>query len=174
MESLERRAVSLGALLVGAGIVGTSACAHAQRGGDDVGRLSNIEKIRWLFASINEGRQQEAVGALAAPHFVRHDLTGALPDLTGQEGALQFLMGVREAIPDLRLEISDIMAAEDKVIVRFIAVGTHRGVLFGHGATGRAVQINNINIYRFEDGLVAETWQLADGFGLLRQVGALP
>jgi predicted ester cyclase len=31
-----------------------------------------------------------------------------------------------------------------------------------------------INIYRVSGGRIRETWQLADGLGLLRQLGAAP
>jgi len=54
------------------------------------------------------------------------------------------------------------------------ATGTWSGAVAGAPPTHRRVSFNNINIYRFESGRVAETRQLADGLGLSRQMGGVP
>lgn len=130
----------------------------------------NIETIRRLFAAISEGHQAEATASIATPTFIRHDLTGAVPGVEGQQGATRLIDRLKAGIPDLRLEIEDIFASGDKVAVRFVVSGTHTGEFLGHASSGKQLRISNINIYRFEDGKVAETWQLADGLGLSRQV----
>ncbi len=133
----------------------------------------NIEKMRALFAAINENRLAEIIPCVAAPNFERHDLTGAIPGVKGQQGALNFIGDLKSAFPDLRLEIADIFSADEKVVVRFAASGTHLGTYLGHEPTGKRIKVHNINIYRFDGGRVVETWQLTDGVGLLRQLGIM-
>ena len=45
------------------------------------------------------------------------------------------------AFPDLRHEIEQVVATEDRAVVRFVLHGTHTGTLFGIPATGRPVRI---------------------------------
>ena len=44
----------------------------------------------------------------------------------------------------------------------------------GIPATGRPVSIRVIDIVRFDDGRIAEHWNVGDVAGLLHQLGALP
>ena len=51
----------------------------------------------------------------------------------GIEGAKQFAATYREAFPDLENTIEDVVAEEDKVVVRFRARGTHQGETEAYG-----------------------------------------
>ena len=77
-------------------------------------------------------------------------------------------------IPDLHADIIDVVAAGDRVCVRYVASGTHQGELLGKPGSGKPVSWAGINIYRMADDRIAEVWQLADGVGLLQQIGVLP
>lgn len=44
----------------------------------------------------------------------------------------------------------------------------------GIPATGAEAEIRGTVVNRIEDGEIAETWVVADFFGLLQQVGVLP
>ena len=107
-----------------------------------------------------------------APGAVRHDLAGAVPDAIGREGITDFLQAVFLAIPDVRIQIEDILASGDRVVARISAEGTHAGEFLGVTPTGKRVNFAGINIYRMDDGKIAETWQMTDWAGFLRQVGA--
>lgn len=74
-------------------------------------------------------------------------------------------------MPDLRVDIEDIFASGDRVVVREVNRGTHSGPFLGVEPTGRTVEFSGINIYRIEKGRVAETWQHIDWHGALRQIG---
>lgn len=131
----------------------------------------NIATLRKLFATINAG-ELDKISGFAHPDFVRHDLTGAIPGVEGRAGAVDFIRGLMASISGLHLDIVDIFGADDKVTVRFVARGRHTGEMFGMPPTGRELTINNVNIYRLQDGKIRETWQLADGWGMMRQVSA--
>lgn len=57
--------------------------------------------------------------------------------------------------------------------MRWVARGTHQGELLRAAATGNAIEVNGINLYRIAEGRIAEVWQLTDLAGLLRQLGIL-
>jgi steroid delta-isomerase-like uncharacterized protein len=108
-----------------------------------------------------------------APNFVRHDLAAA-QDVVGPEGVKQFIAAFRGAFPDLRFTIEDMVAEGDKVAVRSTFRGTHKGQYQGIAPTGKQVTFAGINIYRAAGGRVTEAWALADGLGLMQQLGVIP
>jgi len=68
---------------------------------------------------------------------------------------------------------ADIFATEERAAMRITVSGTHQGEFLGTEPTGKKVELNQINLYRFEEGRIAETWQLMDVAGFMRQIGAL-
>lgn len=93
-------------------------------------------------------------------------------------GAKSSAAAAKQAFPDLRLTLDDVIAEGDKVVARWSAHGTHRGTgkhpLFGTvKGTGRAIAISGITILRFEAGRVVETWGLTDELGAARQLGVV-
>jgi predicted ester cyclase len=129
----------------------------------------NIGIIKRIVALINE-RKLSQLAELTHPNFKRHDLAGALPEVSGANGPVDLVQMVLHAIPDIHYEIEQIVAQNDRVVVHLRGTGTHRGKFLGVAGTGKRIEWNGINIYRFEDGKVIETWQLLDVWGLMRQM----
>jgi predicted ester cyclase len=44
----------------------------------------------------------------------------------------------------------------------------------GHPATGKSVSYNEIFIFRFARGRVAETWGVVDVLSVMREIGVIP
>jgi predicted ester cyclase len=78
------------------------------------------------------------------------------------------------AYPDLHVTIEDLIAEGDKVVARNTVTGTHQGEYLGVAPTGRAVTYNEIFIFRFVNGMIAETWGVVDVVSQLKQFGAIP
>ena len=67
------------------------------------------------------------------------------------------------AFPNLRMEPEDVIASGDKVVTRVRATGTHEGEFMGMPPSGKNVEVELIDIIRFEDdGLAHEHWGVAD------------
>lgn len=99
----------------------------------------------------------------------------AFPGLSpGREGLKQWIRMARAAFPDWRHTIEDIIAEEDRVVVRTIARGTHWGEFMGLLPTGKQVTQPGIDIMRIGAGQMVEHWGQYDWLGLLQQLGALP
>jgi steroid delta-isomerase-like uncharacterized protein len=78
---------------------------------------------------------------------------------------------LHQAFPDLRVTVEDMVAEGDRVAGRNSVSGTHQGDYMGHPATGRSVVYNEIFIFRFAGGRIAETWGVVDVFSQLKQLG---
>jgi|SRR5438552_10147622 len=106
-----------------------------------------------------------------ASDYVRHDLR-ATEIVPGPEGQKRIAADFRSAFPDLRFEVELLIAERDYVAGRWTASGTHLGSWGGLEPTGKRVTFSGVNIFRFEDGKVAEIWNHRDDLGLREQVGA--
>lgn len=138
-----------------------------------VDRERNAAAIEQAIEAVNQ-RDFASLREVIRPEFQRHDLYGGLPEVSGQEGASDLIQRLMQALPDLHIEIKQLFATEDRVAAHITVSGTHQGDLFGAPGSGKRVEISGINLYRLVDGKLAETWQLADVWGLLLQVGAVP
>jgi predicted ester cyclase len=77
----------------------------------------------------------------------------------------------RAAFPDLRFTVELVVGEGDFVVGRWSAGGTHTGSWGGVEPTGKATTFSGVNIFRFQDGKVAELWNYRDDLGLLQQLG---
>ena len=123
-----------------------------------------------LYQLLNAG-DVEAIGELVTADYDEHD---PLPGQgAGREGAIdRFSMLVRGLAP--RFTVDDVIAEEDKVVVRWTNAGTHVGEFLGIPATGRAFTVGGIDVYRVDGGLLAEHWHQVDQLSMLGQLGLLP
>lgn len=132
----------------------------------------NKELIRRGIEEVTNQRKLNLAPEYFAPDFKRHDLGRLFPDRAGAGGVRDHISMILTAMPDMRLDVHEILADGDKVAVWYTLRGTHTGEFLGVRGTGGQVAVAGINIYRVVDGKVVETWQLSDGLGLLRQLGA--
>ena len=79
------------------------------------------------------------------------------------------------AFPDLRMVPEDVLTSGDKAVARVRVTGTHQGEFMGMSATGKAVDVQLIDIIRFgDDGLAREHWGVFDTMTMMQQLGAVP
>ena len=83
------------------------------------------------------------------------------------------LADTRQALPDLRYEVEDILTEGDKVVVRWRYRATHKGDLPRFKATGQSVNVSGLTIYQLEDGKITGHWQEADRFSMMVQLGVI-
>ena len=135
--------------------------------------VENTERLRRLFDGAWNGEDTSIADELVAVDYVIHDREFA-QQLRGPELYRALADGTREVFPDMSFVIEDTVAAGDEVALRWTMTGTHQGSMMGEEPTGRTVELKAVEINRFEDGKLAETWTQSDMLGLMEQVGALP
>ena len=89
------------------------------------------------------------------------------------EAAKQEAADFRQGFPDVVSTIEDLIAEGDKVVARWRARATHQGEYMGIPPTGKEVEFTGISVYRIEAGKIAESWNVEDELGLMRQIGAV-
>ncbi len=93
---------------------------------------------------------------------------------TGAQALKQVWAILLRAFPDLHVTVEDVIAEADRVVTRNTVTGTHQGELMGIPPTGKSVSYNEIFIFRFVNGRIAETWGVVDSLSLMRQLGVTP
>ncbi len=104
------------------------------------------------------------------PSFRRHD-PGLPFEVVGPEGVERLAGFLLPAFPDMRLDLEDVVAEGDKVTVRLVIRGTHRGELAGIAPTGRPIEVGVMDLFHLRGGKLSEHWALFDNLGMLRQLG---
>ena len=77
------------------------------------------------------------------------------------------------AFPDSRTSIEQILVENDRVLVFLNWTGTHKGEVFGKQPTNQEVSMRTAHIFRIDDGMITEQWEIADQLELLRQAGVI-
>lgn len=119
--------------------------------------------------AINEGNL-DVIDEIFAPDLVWDN--NILPEpLQGPDDVKEFVSTIETAFPDIEVTVEDAVAADDKVVLRDQINGTHKGEFMGIGPTGREVDFQGIEIFRFEDGQVVEAQGVGDMMGFMQQLG---
>jgi predicted ester cyclase len=109
---------------------------------------------RWVTEILDQGNLvglERYVGSTSLDHAV---LPGMAAD---REGTRQLLRVYRQAFPDMRVHVDDMIAE-----------------FLGLVPTGRQVTVTMIDWHRLVEGRQVEHWSQVDLHGLLQQLGAIP
>jgi len=133
----------------------------------------NKAVVRRTFEELwNKGNLQLA-NELFSPNYAHHD--PSTPDVgRGPESEKKRATLYRNAFPDLRLTVEDLIAGGETVVARWSCHGTHKGELDGILPTGKEFTITGVTITRFENGKMVEGWVNWDALGMMQQLGVVP
>jgi len=109
--------------------------------------------------------------AALAPDFMDRALPPGRPQ--GIEGPLQASKDFLGAVPDLNVEIPQLIVAADRVVVHLHFSGHFTGTFKGRQGKGQTVDFIATDIYRIANGKIAENWHLEDNLTFLMQIGVV-
>lgn len=109
---------------------------------------------------------------LHTPNYTRH-ADSPFP-VNNPDAYVQYIKNTRKSFPDLTFKIEDMVAERDKVVIRWTATMTHRGELMGIPPSGKKISGRGMDMLRFENGKIAETWNFPDEMGMCSQIGRFP
>ena len=81
---------------------------------------------------------------------------------------------LRSMLPDFTIELESMVAEGDLVVSRYTATATDTVGYMGMPPTGKVVRTPAIQMFRFANGKIVESWAARDDLGTLRQLGHLP
>jgi len=131
----------------------------------------NKQIVRRLVTEAQIAGNDAVLDELLADDFVDHTPLEGLPGT--REGVRMLFTALRTAFPDLRVDISEQIAEDDKVVTRKTFSGTHAGPFLGLPPTGSPVTFEVIDILTIRDRRICEHRVVLDKLGLLRQLGAI-
>jgi steroid delta-isomerase-like uncharacterized protein len=132
---------------------------------------TNKALVRRFYDQVLNGRHMEAIDELAVTGYNEHD---PLPgQREGREGLKDRVSMLADGLAPT-FTIEDIIAEGDRVVVRWTNSARHVGNFLGIPPTGRSCAIAGIDIYRLEDGRLAEHWHVIDQLTMLQQLGLMP
>lgn len=120
------------------------------------------------------GRGNLAVAdEIIASTYVRHDSGDPFP-ARGPEDVKRIVTMLRTMLPDFRIAVESMVAEGDFVVTRYTATATGTVGFMGMPPTGRSIRTSAMQMFRFENGRIVESWAVRDDLGTLRQLGHLP
>jgi predicted ester cyclase len=113
------------------------------------------ELIRLVQDAFNEGDILHIEDAVSE-HLLEHAET------MGHVDFRQRLHMLRQAMPDAKLEIDEVIQHGNLVAWRWTVRGTQKEKMFGVEPTGRTVTLTGISLDRLDDDEVVEHWEFPD------------
>ena len=134
--------------------------------------MDHAATARRLYDKISAG-DIDGFSDHLADDFIEHEETPGLAPT--KAGVKDFFRMQLAAFPDMHMHVEDVVVDGDKVVARVRYTGTQRGEFMGMPATGKSVDVQLIDIFRFgDDGLVREHWGVMDSLAMMQQLGAVP
>src|SRR5262245_51434260 len=129
---------------------------------------------RWFLDIITQGQLDVADEIFAVNHIIHdpHAPPSGWPN--GPEGLKMVASVFGGGFENWDINLEDQIAEGDKVATRWIASATNTGQVMGMPATGKAVRVTGVNVTRFAEGKIVESWFNFDMLTLLQQLGAIP
>jgi steroid delta-isomerase-like uncharacterized protein len=110
---------------------------------------------------------------IIAPDYVRHDPGDPFP-ARGPEDVKRIVTMLRSMLADFSIDVEAMVAEGDMVVSRYTATATDSRGYMGMAPTGKAIRTPAMQIFRFSNGKIVESWAVRDDLGTLRQLGHMP
>lgn len=135
--------------------------------------MADLKDLRRRFDDeIVNAHDVDAIDRWLAPDFVDHvEIPGMPPGIDGVKARHQMLF---TAMPDIHIDIEDVLGDGDVTATRFRITGTDTGGFMGMPASAKAVIVSGMDMMRWRDDRVVEHWGQMDMMGLLQQLGVIP
>jgi len=91
----------------------------------------------------------------------------------GRVGFKDFFKNWFESVPNFSYQLRNLIVNHDYVWVYGTYSGTHTHEWLGIPATNKEYKFNGVDIFRIENGKLAEHWDVLDVYGLFKQLGTI-
>lgn len=129
---------------------------------------------RWFSDIITRGQLDVADEIFAANHVIHDPHAPPTGWPNGPQGLKMVATVFGGGFSDWWIRIEDQIAEGNTVATRWAASATNTGPVMGMPSTGKTVQVTGVNVARFADGKIAESWFNFDMLSLLQQLGVIP
>ena len=141
-------------------------------GAGGAGPASAEELVRAFFAVVRSGCEPDRAGEFFAPVVLAHQVRSAADETVPRTPA-GYAEHVREMLAQFgafELTLDEVLAAGEKVYVRWTQTGAHMGAIDGVAPTGRPLTTVASAVYRVQGDRIAEYWIQQEEAGLAAQL----
>ena len=128
--------------------------------------------VRRYFKAVSDD-DQRGLDEVLDPELVV-EFPGSDEPIRGREAFKQLLRVYREASPDLKVEVTDVVAEGEKVAVRWTARYKHAGPFGEHRPSGKEGAISGLDLIRIRGDKIVEINDQVDLAAAERQLGFSP
>jgi predicted ester cyclase len=133
----------------------------------------NVAVVRRFIDGAVNGHDPAVINETWSDDLLWHG--GSLGTFEGKAAfKAAFTANATSAWSGMHLEIHEVIAIGDKVVLRFTNSGTNVGEFMGHPPTGKRAEWLGIGIYTVRDGRITEGWFAEDILDMLIQLDTLP
>ena len=158
---VKRRAVLILTILGAVALLGQPSVGFAKDDNEAIGSAL-LDKY---VAAVN-AHDTSTFGDIHAENYIQH--SGRSPN--GLAAQIENFRAIFARMPDVQVRIEDRIIQGDKVVARMTFSATHTQPLQGIAPTGRRFTLRTIDIWRVENGKLAEHWDIVDYAGLQKQL----
>ena len=131
--------------------------------------VSAAEVYRGFIEAVNR-QDLEAAGRFVDAARYRENCVGFTHGFVGWQEAKDSVRKVWKGLPDLRVELAQVLADGEVALAHGTVRGTATGRLYGAPATKRPFEASFFDYVRVQDGQIIERVQQADVLAQMRQL----
>lgn len=81
------------------------------------------------------------------------------------------IMALHSALPDFKLEVSELLADENKVLARITISGIQKGPFLGIAPTNKPIHIKLFDVFTIKDGKIIHLAEMWNELSVMKQLG---
>ena len=116
-------------------------------------------------AAVN-AHDTSSFGEIHTENYIQH--SGRSPN--GLAAQIENFRAIFARMPDVQATVEDRIIQGDKIVARMTFAATHTQPMQGIAPTGKRFTLRTIDIWRVENGKLAEHWDIVDTAGLMKQL----
>lgn len=130
----------------------------------------NKKVVQQLIETVFIHHDLSALDTLMRDDYIQHNDIAA----QGKAGFIALFRQTFIAMPDFKYQINRLVAEGDCVVAYCTSSGTHTGgPWLGFPPRGGKLRFDVVDIFRVQDGKIAEHWDVADRLTLFTQLGVV-
>jgi predicted ester cyclase len=141
----------------------------AEKNGNNSLQVKNEQRMRDFYQQVINAHNPALIDSFCTADFVEHNpFPGQAPNIDGlKKGFSDYMAG----FPDLNATVEMIKGWGDTCMTKFRMRGMNTGMFMGMPATGKALDIEGVDIVIIKDGKATQHWGYIEETKMLTQLG---